>query len=93
MSRGGRGAPPDRRPSSPGTSDDEPWQTDNLFRWGPAAHAPPQEPDEPSAVDDEDFDRAEGPAFPGRAVNIVNFRARPATACMRRKAAAKRRKR
>ena len=46
-------------------ADEEPWDSTNLFRWGPAANAPPEEDvTDADAFDDDDFDPGEGPPFP-----------------------------
>ncbi len=70
--------------------DEEPWKSDNVFRWGPAANALAEE--EENALDDDDFDLEEGPPFPD--VPSTSSTSGPASnRRMRRKAAAKARKR
>lgn len=70
--------------------DDEPWKTDNLFRWGPAANAPAEE--EQEAVDDEDFDPGEEPFSPD-VPSTTSTSGPPRNRRQRRKAAARGRKR
>jgi hypothetical protein len=70
--------------------DDEPWKTDNLFRWGPAAHAPAAAEEE--AVDEEDFDLAEHPFSPDVS-STTSTSGPPRNRRQRRRAAAKARKR
>lgn len=75
--------------------DEEPWQSDHLFRWGPAFGAPPEEEDEtdPDAWDEfDDVDPVEDPSFPD--VPSTTSTSTPArNRRMRRRAAARRRKR
>ena len=69
--------------------DEEPWNTDHLYRWGPAFAAPPEEEDE---LGEEDFDLAKDAAFPDVS-STSSTSAPPQNRRMRRKAAAKGRKR
>ena len=69
--------------------DDEPWKTDNLFRWGPAAHTPAEADEE--AVDDDD-DLGEEPLSPDVS-STTSTSGPPRNRRQRRKAAAKGRKR
>ena len=70
--------------------DEAPWDRTNLFRWGPA-FAPPQEA-RLTALDEEDFDPAEGPPFPDVASTTSTSTPAP-NRRMRRKAASRGRKR
>jgi hypothetical protein len=74
--------------------DEEPLRMDNLFRWGPAAHAPAA--DAPAGdqddLDDLDFDPAEG-APPPDVARPSSTSAKSRNRHARRAAAAKRRKR
>jgi hypothetical protein len=67
--------------------DEEPWNTDHLFRWGPAFGVAEEE-----APDVEDFDLAEDPSFPDVPSTSSTSGGAP-NRHMRRKAAAKARKR
>ncbi|HYD11407.1 MAG TPA: hypothetical protein VEC11_01020 [Allosphingosinicella sp.] len=70
--------------------DEEPWKSANLFRWGPAANAPAEEDED--ELDDGDFDLGEDPCFPD--VPSTTSTSAPArNRRMRRRAAAKARKR
>ena len=45
--------------------DEEPWNMDNLFRWGPAFDAPPEEEEhDPDEYDDDDFELGADPSSP-----------------------------
>ena len=68
--------------------DEQPWNTEHLYRWGPAAAAPPEEDEE---FEDE-FDLAEDPLFPD-VPSTTSTSGRTPNRRMRRKAAAKARKR
>ena len=69
--------------------DEEPWRTDHLYRWGPAFGAPPEE-DELS--DEDDFDIGAEALFPD-VPSTTSTSAPPRNRRMRRRAAAKGRKR
>jgi hypothetical protein len=71
----------------------EPWNRDNLFRWGPAFGAPPEEDDEDADdYDEDDFDLGEEASSPD--ISSTTSTSAPArNRRMRRKAAAKGRKR
>jgi hypothetical protein len=70
--------------------DEEPWDTTWLHHWGPAADAPPEADEE--ALDDEDFDLGEDPFSPDISSTTSTSGPRR-NRRMRRKAAAKGRKR
>lgn len=75
----------------------EPWDTTHLFRWGPAAGAPPEAEEEEGdeatdGLDDLDFDPAQDPPFPD--VPSTSSTSGPArNRHARRRAAARARKR
>jgi hypothetical protein len=77
--------------------DDEPWPSDNLFRWGPAFGAPPEDEEEsdkdeaPDALDEDDFDLAEDPLSPD-VPSTTSTSAPGPNRRMRRKAAVRRRR-
>lgn len=70
--------------------DEEPWSRTNLYRWGPA-FGPPAE-DRLDALDDEDFEPGEEPFSPDVSSRTSTSGSAP-NRLMRRKAAAKGRKR
>ena len=71
--------------------DEEPWKTDNLFRWAPAANAPAEE-DDLDEFDEDNLDLPEDRAFPD--VSSTTSTSTPArNRRARRKAVAKARKR
>jgi hypothetical protein len=70
--------------------DEEPWNRANLYRWGPA-FAPPSE-DKLNALYEENFDLGEEPFSPDLASTTSTSTHSPSRR-MRRKAAAKARKR
>ena len=70
--------------------DEEPWSRTNLYRWGPAFATPAKEA--PDELEDEDFDDGESPCSPG-AASTTSTSGPPCNRRMRRKAAAKGRKR
>jgi hypothetical protein len=77
--------------------EDETWDETNLYRWGPAAGAPPEprEADDPDAMDDlddDDFDPVEGASFPDVS-STSSTSAPPRNRRARRAAAARGRKR
>ncbi len=71
--------------------DEEPWKTDNLFRWGPAFGAPPEDEEE-DECDDDEFDLGEE-AFPPDVSSTTSTSGPVRNRRMRRKAAARGRKR
>jgi hypothetical protein len=76
--------------------DEAPWKSPNLFRWGPAAGAPPEpdeeETDDLDELDDEDFDLDEDASSPD-VPRTSSTSTPPRNRRMRRKAAARGRKR
>jgi hypothetical protein len=74
--------------------DEDAWDSPDLFRWGPAAGAPPEadEEEDEGEFDDDGFERGEDPSFPD-VPSTSSTSGPPRNRHARRKAAARRRKR